>query len=261
MFVSTATVNISETLFENNSGLVGGAIHSFRKGEIQVFGSTFRSNVARTDYLQDLWQSKDNAPYGPLTTCKTTHTVNSDWTYPSIVNYVDDAGHSCYQRTSLGGALAMHLVSAWEIHDTRFQENSANYGGAIYTYGDGFMETNVDDASNFILDWGSYPTFTSISPTQTTYQQKKSYQLGIMLPQNRSSMIIHSSTFELNVGTSFGGAVFADHAVYEISGTIFGGNIQTQNWSYPPGNWTSWTSSVGLEIGIVADSSSQIHFT
>ena len=200
LIVAQSNVNITDSIFEENTAEVGGAIFSEGYSDITVSNCTFKGN--RASYPHKLCFG--GAIYSESSPDISTHTSLSPITHLVIANAEFINNTACNE----GGAIVAFHISM-DIQKCKLIQNSAHSGGAVMvedatlTIYDSQFEYNMAESKKgeTILAGGK----TIINNTVSHLDRSTAEQGGVLFATRQSNVIITDSEFNNNIAQTAGG--------------------------------------------------------
>lgn len=194
---------VKNCLFENNSGISGGAIY------IGVFSTLYRSNVD----IVDCNFTGNNAS-------KDGGAIHSRWGIVKVSNC------NFYNNTApdMGGAISA-AKGTIKISNSNFTNNTSAKGGALY------LETDDSTVVKSIFDCNSasgyggavYSTKDCVKISESTFYNNSAYSGGALFLESKKNYVL-KSIFIGNRASKYGGAVFSRNGPVSVSDSQFNRN-------------------------------------
>ena len=210
-------------IFTNNRGANGAAIYN--KGHnLNITDSTFKNNTGTTtagaisnDNANNLSITNSNFIENSGNSGGAIH--NNRGNNSNVVNCTFDSNNV----TGYGGAIYSQYASGvnFNIVNSTFKNNKANYAGAIYGIASlininnsTFLGNNATNSGGAILDRGGL-----VNINNSVFKNNKANNGGALANEVNGGIIIANSNFTENDATSNGGAIYNSRGSIEIQGS------------------------------------------
>lgn len=238
------TLTLNSLILQDGSADYGGAVYN-NNGTLTVTNSELKNNTASED---------GGAIYhgnGALTVIDSifSHNQSSQSAGGIFTNHGSATvlgskfDHNSAGNSDNGGAINNYFANL-VIEESTFKENSANYGGAIFTSQgpvtvtkSTFLTNTADIYGGAISLYTSSGTVAILKADRDTFVANQAEYGGAIYNQGGNAVFITNSTFYTNTGTTSGGAIF--HSSYGFM-TI------THSTLYNNGNSNSITFWINL---------------
>lgn len=190
--LNQAVLILSDSIFENNNAILcGGAI----------------SNIAILNLANCIFKENSASFGGAILNLDNMDVAGSNFT-----NNV---------ATSEGGAIfTQHGLN---VSDCQFEINTAQMGGAIFNYKGALTIIDSTLANNYATDnGGAVFNLDTFGGKNTKFKNNRAKNGGAIANMDDSN--IEDCTFEDNVATERGGAIYSQRAILEVSDSTFTGN-------------------------------------
>lgn len=187
-------LNVRNSIFRNNTATFGGAIASSESyGIVTVNNCTFHLNTAPTSLGGAIYSGGQvilfNADFSD------NNALKGGAVYSERKMTIDNSEFTNNTATEAGGAvnLSSNTSTAYypfAVTNSTFENNSANYGGAIYTY---FYNTKVD----LIIDNTTFDTNHSVLAGGAVYAASTWYTSSVDINDSR---ILNSTSDDAGAG-------------------------------------------------------------
>ncbi|WP_297980394.1 Ig-like domain repeat protein [uncultured Methanobrevibacter sp.] len=243
VYVTNCETIIVDSLFENNTGIYGGAIYAGLDDDectssLTVTGTDFISNVAYTG--------------GAIYVADTEVSISDSLFDGNIAVGTGSSGYS-----SGGGAIQVMYCDECEIDNVVIINSQAENGGAIniensyVTITDSLFENNTAGTIGGAIITNTVGDL-EISGTSFINNGAGTYTGGIAFYGD--NLVIRDSVFENNTQAGYNGALFIYAADATIDNTVFRGN----NGSYTGGIW-NYGSDLTVTNSLFEDNSGRVN--
>ena len=267
-YVSTLTFD--DCVFEDNTGLYGGALYAAYYNTVLDQGSTWQRNTAVYDggaiytygydtvTLQGSTLTENQAgggggalemvwDYGlTLTDSTVSHNTaagNGGGVYLYAVDPTSTVENSRFegnQAGGYGGALELEWYTAVEIAGSRFVQNeAAGWGGAIFTYVLDALDVHHSDFCANTAPYGGAVgvQWTTVdSHAHNVYQENTAVQGGALYRYASGAGVLQNNTLVGNTSSDWGGAYFAGWYAYGsfVNNLVVGSSAGTGIYASDP---------------------------
>lgn len=182
--VDQSNITISETLFQGNDAFAGGALY-LNKAHANIFGSTFKANIASTTDGGGIW----------ATSC----TLNVE----NCIFQSNSAGGN-------GGAILVQDDVNVTIHTTTFQNNFAlEKGGTIFASNSDIYTSQIKIMNSAAISGGAFFINGGALMTSNSSFIGNVAGAGAAIMCSMANIDVHNSKFTDNTASTSGGAIAA----------------------------------------------------
>ena len=190
LVATQSEVNVIDSVFENNSAVVGGSIFSWRNSNVTIVNSTFYYNSA------------------------SSHDI-----------HVESYGGAVYFESDDNNSNLVPYGSYMMIYSTSFIENKAHYGGALAIVAGYISVKSSYFRRNIAVYGGSLMTIiTTIVTDNSEFESNIAAAGGAAVAYDYTAFSISNSVFTLNTAQNIGGAIAAEKASCKIFNSDFSNN-------------------------------------
>ena len=221
LFIINSHLSINKCVFINNKAYAnGGAIHA-ESGSIQLHKSNFSHNIAYNGKGGALCANNSKLDVG-----------NSQFSH----NTANDTGGAVYglgrnmsknANTSTSNVVSESRLVSLFIYGSTFVNNSALYGGAMYSYGASLTVWMVSFEGNAARENGGAIMLKGgeAEVVECNFTQNRAHNGGGISSVDNSSVSIKNSTFAFNNVTNDAGCISGEGNRILILNSIFRNNI------------------------------------
>ena len=235
--INTKNMNVVNSTFIENKASNGGSI-SINNENVTVINSTFIKSTASNGGA--IFVAGSNVIINNSTFTSNEATSNGGAVYLSSGNNIDivDSKFNDDKATSYAGAI--YSNTNFNIKNSTFKGNKANYAGAVYYANSGggtiYNATFIDNSANRGGAIYIYSGIVDINKTDfiNNNAQGSSAYGGVIYDQSSGKLSIENSNFTSNyvkttTSTAYGGAIYSGYGDISIANSTFNRNSIDSN--------------------------------
>ena len=236
LIVTSSTVIISNSYFENNTARVGGAIFSQKGSIISIRNSTFVNNSAAGCKDEGCQGGALFIDSGCSATVHSSSFINNTAGYGGAIalsqGILYDSADNVFsgnRAAGPGGAISVYSRSRITMYNSHYSNNSGRYGGAVYMHKDSsiIVSHSMFDKNRAQVGGGVMYASSSSSITidSSFFHKNEAGSVGgVMYAPSSSGITIGGSSFHKNEAGSGGGVMYVYDSYITVSNSSFDNN-------------------------------------